>query len=126
MSILEHAKSVHIMPSNPETTQNRIRMALGKEPVYIPVEKQVRADVFLIFYFVNAAAFHTFFAYYELFGFSQLTRETPTWFYWALGITLVTLLLSKIDGKISTINTNVMLCFSIPFILYFAFYLGEY
>lgn len=121
----EHTKFVHVIPANLETTQNRVRIALGKEPVYVPVEKQVRADVFLIFYFVNVVAFHTFFNYYELFGFSKL-GGTPTWFYWALGLTLVTLLVSKIDGKISTINTNVMICFSIPFLLYFSFYLGEY
>lgn len=122
----EHTKFVHVVPANLETTQNRLRIAMGKEPVYIPVEKEWRGAVSLPFYFVNVMAFHTLFSYYELFGFSKITRETPTWFYWALGLTLVTLLMSKIDGKISTINTNVMICFSIPFLLYFSFYLGEY
>lgn len=125
MSMSEHTKFVNIIPPEVETTQNRIRIALGKEPVYIPVEKQLRGEVSLIFYFINVAAFYTFFSYYELFGFYESidVGEMPTWFLWTLGISFVTLLMSKIDGKITAINTNVMLCFSIPFILYFSFFL---
>lgn len=118
----EHTKFVHVIPANLETTQNRIRQALGKEPVYIPAEKEMRGNAHLIFYFLNASAIYAFFNEYELFGFSKITDEMPTWFAWALGITFISLLMSNIDGKVTSFNRKVLIWFSIPFILYISFF----